>query len=131
MQTDRTTSLVATDSFTSRFLARVPQDVAATFTPEQLRAVRAAFGMRYVADHAIDARGLVNLPWGRFYVVFLAGREARRDHGDGVVRRLGRRLLDGAACVALACVAVALVLAWLDGGTTLIAASGAASLAGH
>jgi hypothetical protein len=61
--------------FTARFLARVPPDVAATFTSAQLTAIRRAFGMRYEAGHALDIRRHLRLPWGRFYLVLLAGRD--------------------------------------------------------
>lgn len=75
--------------FTARFLARVPPDVAASFTPAQLRAVQASFGMRYAMDHAIDLRRRVRLPWmGAIYIVLLAGRDHRRDDAHG--RPVGR-----------------------------------------
>jgi len=79
------------DAFTARFLARMPAEVAASFTPAQLQAVRRAFGMRYAVAHAVDVRRCVRLPWGRYYVVMLAGRDTREE-GE----RPGRRLL--AAC---------------------------------
>ena len=63
--------------FISRFLARAPKEVAASFTSDQLQAVQRAFGMRYVMDHAIDVRRTLRLPWGRFYFVLLAGRDQR------------------------------------------------------
>lgn len=65
----------AQNAFLDRFLARVPRDVAGTFTPEQLAAVQGAFGMRFTVDHALDVRRSVRLPWGRFYLVLLCGRE--------------------------------------------------------
>ncbi len=65
------------DRFIARFLARVPREVAASFTPAQLGAVQRAFGMRYVMDHAIDVRRSLRLPWGRYYLVLLAGRDRR------------------------------------------------------
>ncbi len=65
------------NAFIARFLARVPREVAASFTPAQLQAVQRAFGMRYVMEHAIDLRHTLRLPWGRFYLVLLAGRDRR------------------------------------------------------
>ncbi len=65
------------DAFIARFLARVPREVAGTFTPEQLRAVQRAFGMRYVMQHAVDLRRTLRFPWGRYYLVLLAGRDQR------------------------------------------------------
>ncbi len=82
------------DAFTARFLARMPAEVAASFTPAQLQAVRRAFGMRYTVEHTVDIRSGLRLPWGRFYFVMLAGRDTRAE-GE----RPGRRLL--AACGAV------------------------------
>ncbi|HST74341.1 MAG TPA: hypothetical protein VLJ20_03135 [Acetobacteraceae bacterium] len=65
------------DAFIARFLARVPREVAASFTPAQLQAVQRAFGMRYAVEHAVDLRRTWRLPWGRFYLVLLAGRDRR------------------------------------------------------
>ncbi len=61
--------------FIAKFLARLPQDVADSFTPEQLAAVQRAFGMRYAAPHAVDLRRSIGLLGRRFYVVLLVGRE--------------------------------------------------------
>lgn len=89
----------ASEDFIARFLRRVPGEVAATFTPEQLAAVQGAFGLRYTMDHAVDVRRTVRLPWGGFYFVLLAGRDARGG---------GRRWFGSAtvAALATACVAV-------------------------
>jgi hypothetical protein len=65
------------ESFIARFLARIPREVASSFTPAQLRAVQRAFGMRYAVDHAVDLRRTLRLPWGRYYLVLLAGRDHR------------------------------------------------------
>ena len=67
------------DAFIARFLARLPSDLAATFTADQLAAVRLAFGMRYVMDHAVDVRRTDILHWGRFYLVQLGGRDWRKE----------------------------------------------------
>lgn len=75
----------AAQAFRSRFLARIPTDVAASFTEQQLDAVQRAFGMRYSTDHVVDVRRSVRLPWGRFYVVLLAGRDHRKEgHRPGL-----------------------------------------------
>ncbi len=92
----------ASDAFTRRFLARLRPDVAASFTPDQLAAVQLVFGMRYAVDHAVDLRRTVTLPWGRFYVVVLGGRDRRSQarHGPGIRHWLA--FLTGlAACVLL------------------------------
>ncbi|GAN78397.1 hypothetical protein [Acidisphaera rubrifaciens] len=105
--------------FTARFLARVPPDVAASFTPAQLRAVQASFGMRYAMDHAIDLRRRVRLPWlGGVYVVLLAGRDGRDGcRGDGRGRRrwpMSRGIRAVVACGML------LALAALPAGALLL-----------
>ena len=78
------------DAFTSRFLARLPRDIAASFSPEQLKAIHSAFGMRYAVEHGVDVRRTVSLPWGRYYFVMLAGRDRRAE---------ARRRAPGSACV--------------------------------
>ena len=41
-----------------RFLARVPPDVARTFSPAQLAVVQHAFGMRYAPEHIVEGTPL-------------------------------------------------------------------------
>ena len=65
--------------FVRGFLRRLPAEVAHSFTSEQLRAVQRAIGMRYAMEHLVDLRRTVRLPWGRFYVVVLAGRDDRAE----------------------------------------------------
>jgi hypothetical protein len=69
------------DGFATRLLSRVPPDVAASFTADQVDALRLAFGMRYGEEHLLDIRRIVHLPFGRFYLVLLAGRDWRREGG--------------------------------------------------
>jgi hypothetical protein len=76
-----------TNPFIARFLARLPRELAASFSPEQLEAVQCVFGMRYAMEHAIDMRRTLRLPWGRYYIVLLAGRDRR-----GPAPRLGTSL---------------------------------------
>jgi hypothetical protein len=59
------------------FLQRLPLQVAQSFTPEQLLAIELHFGMRYRVRHRIDWRTRIGLPFAKFYVVLLAGREHR------------------------------------------------------
>jgi len=68
----------AESPFLKRFLATVPRELAETFTAEQLAAVQHAFGMRFTVDHAVDIRRSLHLPWGKFYLVLLFGRERTR-----------------------------------------------------
>jgi hypothetical protein len=60
-----------------RFLARLPADLAASFTREQLAAVELHFAMRYRHSHALDWRRRIKLPFLRVYVVLLAGRDRK------------------------------------------------------
>jgi hypothetical protein len=67
----------ACDPFIDRFFERIPREVAETFTPEQLIAVKMAFGARSWGSHAIDIRQSFRFAWWRVYIVFLAGAERR------------------------------------------------------
>ncbi len=60
-----------------RFIARLPPELAASFTKVQLDAVDLHFGMRHRVSHAIDWRRRIGLPFLKFYLVVLAGREDR------------------------------------------------------
>jgi hypothetical protein len=60
-----------------QFLDRIGPDAAASFTPAQCEAIELHFGMRYRVDHAIDWRQRIRLPFAKFYVVLLAGKENR------------------------------------------------------
>lgn len=63
----------------ARFLARLPADVAASFSARQLAALELHFGMRHRVTHAIDWRRRFRLPFGRIYIVLLAGADERGD----------------------------------------------------
>jgi hypothetical protein len=89
------------EGFTTRFLARIPPDVAVSFTPAQLAAVQRAFGMRYSMDHAVDVRRSLYLPWGHYYVVLMIGRDWRKEGGGGSLAALARLMVDTLACGAV------------------------------
>jgi hypothetical protein len=61
------------------FLARLPAELAGSFSTAQLEAVELHFAMRHRPGHAVDWRRRVGLGFVRFYVVVLAGREMRRE----------------------------------------------------
>ena len=67
---------VSAEGFISRFLARVPADVAPTFSQAQLLAIR-----DFVVDNrerqAVDIRWTIPLIWFRFFIVVVAGPERR------------------------------------------------------
>ncbi len=66
-----------------RFLARLAPELAASFSPAQLEAVELHFGMRHRVNHLIDWRRRVALPFAKFYVVLLAGRDERTGGRSG------------------------------------------------
>ena len=76
------------DAFIEKFISRIPRDIAATFSDDQLHAVKLAFGARSWGAHAIDVRKSVPIFWHRYYVVLLMGRERRdaeRLHAEGAL----------------------------------------------
>lgn len=75
----------------------MPPEIACSFSADQLAAVQRAFGMRYAAEHMVDLRRTIRLPWGRFYLVLLAGRD-RPAEARG---RLGRALAIAAPTLAM------------------------------
>ena len=65
------------DPFIQKFFSRIHGEVAASFTDEQLNAIKLAFGARDWGTHAIDMRKSVRFLWFRWYFVLLAGKERR------------------------------------------------------
>ncbi|MCI2283785.1 3-phosphoshikimate 1-carboxyvinyltransferase [Colwellia sp. MSW7] len=62
-----------------KLLSRMPQEVASSFSDEQLTHLLTAVGSRRRGKHKIDLRGTFKLPFyqWRFYYVFLAGKNYR------------------------------------------------------
>jgi hypothetical protein len=89
------------DPFLQTFFARVPKDVAATFTGPQLDAIKRAFGARSRGAHVVDLRMSIPLGWRWFYVVLLAGPE-RRTVDRRALERLFRPVWTVANIVVLA-----------------------------
>lgn len=97
--------------FTRRFLAALPPDVAASFTPDQIAAVQRCFGLRHAGRHPLDIRRSLWTPFGRIYLVLLAGAERRAEDPTRSLRRAGKASVAAAASLAvLAGVAVCLLL---------------------
>ena len=96
------------DPFVQTFFSRIPKDVATTFTPAQLDAVKLAFGARVRGVHAIDLR--LSMPMGRRwgYVVLLAGLE-RRTFNWRSYKRWFRPFLTFGHAIALALVLLVFV----------------------
>lgn len=65
------------DPFLERFFARIPREVAASFTDDQLLAVKRAFAAHGEAGHSIDLRLSFPLLIGRWYLVLILGPERR------------------------------------------------------
>lgn len=98
-------------AFARRFLAALPPDLAASFTPRQLMGVQRCFGLRHGGRHALDLRRSFWTPWGRFYVVMLAGPERRGPDRLSFERLLRAGGHAGGALVAAAVVLVLLLVA--------------------
>ncbi len=67
------------DPFLARFFSRIPPEAAKSFTPDQLAAIRMAFGARQWGHHAVDFRKSFPFFWRRFYIVLLLGAERRTE----------------------------------------------------
>jgi hypothetical protein len=91
-------------AFVQKFLATLSPELAASFTPDQLAGVQRAFGLRHGGRHAFDLRRSLWTPWGRFYLVLLAGSERRSDE-----RRALARVLEGLSRLADAMFSAALL----------------------
>ena len=63
------------DRFERAFNERIPRPVAASFTAEQLAAIKTAFGGERWDGHPVDMRG--TLPLLRWYFVIVAGHDRR------------------------------------------------------
>lgn len=62
------------DEFTANFFQRIGATLAATFTAEQLAAIRHAFGP---SQQTVNIRATVPFTRGRYFFVLLFGRERR------------------------------------------------------
>ena len=89
------------DPFHALFFSRISQDVARSFSPAQLDAVKRAFGARSPSAHTVDLRFSVPIGKRAWYVVFLAGQE-RRSTDRSALERLFRPLWTGANVVVAA-----------------------------
>jgi hypothetical protein len=59
---------------TNGFLKRIPQEIRATFTDQQIAAIEQAFPR---TRHDVNIRVTLPLPWGRRYVLLCTGKEGR------------------------------------------------------
>ena len=88
---------ISDDDFNARFernfFSRVPLKVAQSFTDEQMSAIKQAFGAERWDGHRVDLRGVVPLPFRRWYFAFVAGpdrRAKRRPRAAGEAGAFGR-----------------------------------------
>ena len=100
------------DRFERAFNARIPRDVAASFSTAQLAAIKTAFGGERWDGHPVDMRG--TLPLLHWYFVFIAGRDKRsksRLNLDDSPRRsiLGRIIGTAVLLIMLALLAFLLI----------------------
>ncbi|MDY6904290.1 MAG: 3-phosphoshikimate 1-carboxyvinyltransferase [Thermodesulfobacteriota bacterium] len=65
------------DPIVQRILQQIPEESRESFTPDQLTAMKVAFGARRWFKHPLDLRGSVRFWRWHFYYVILAGRERR------------------------------------------------------
>lgn len=79
MQVDANDHDITNQPAIKKLLSRMPQEVASSFSDEQLTHLLTAVGSRSWGKHKIDLRGTFKLPFyqWRFYYVFLAGKNYR------------------------------------------------------
>ena len=76
---ERSTSSTVADPALKSLLERMPEDVASTFTNEQLAHLHSALGARSWKKHSVDIRSTFPIPFvkSRIYFVLLMGRNRR------------------------------------------------------
>ena len=80
------------DRFDRAFKARIPEQVAHSFTDDQRAAIRTAFGGERWDGHPLDLRGVI--PLVRWYFVFIAGPDKRSKKRDpGFSDRAGSNII--------------------------------------
>jgi hypothetical protein len=74
-----------------KLLSRMPADVGASFTEQQLAHLRVALGARQWGKHQLDLRGTLRIFRWRYYYVVVAGRNLR--DGQRSQQQLSRLML--------------------------------------
>lgn len=102
------------DPVLSRLFARMPHEIANSFSDEQRTHLKVALGARSWGVHSVDWRTTVALPFlpWRFYVVFLCGRN-RRQLRDGEKHLSAWAVSVIMLLLAAACTTAGLVLIYL------------------
>lgn len=103
----------AEDPFQKLFFSRIPAEIAQSFSPEQLEAVKLAFGARSPGAHALDLR--CSVPFGdrAWYVVLLAG-QMRRLSPHRTIKRLFRPSRSTVSAVSAIAIVIVATLALLS-----------------
>ena len=81
------------ERFERKFFSRIRPEVAQSFTDEQMSAIKQAYGAERWDGHRVDLRGVVQLPFIRWYYAFVAGpdqRGKRRPRATGEAGAFGR-----------------------------------------
>jgi len=65
------------DLYIQHLLDALPPTLIETLTPDQYHQLKQAL-YRYHRHHLIDVRGIIPLPFGRYYFVFLFGTDRRQ-----------------------------------------------------
>ncbi|MCL1068313.1 hypothetical protein L2735_16175 [Shewanella olleyana] len=70
---------IRNDPLIKKVIERAPSNIAASFTDEQLKAIKMSLGPNTWGGHFIDSRGTFKFPFikWRFYYVFLLGKNKR------------------------------------------------------
>ena len=71
------------------FLARLPNEIHARLTPDLKEALARAATPRW-ADHPVDIRLSIPLPFGRYYLALVLGPERRNDERREAERKARR-----------------------------------------
>ena len=79
MQLNATNQNISDQPAIKKLLSRMPEEVASSFTDEQLTYLLTAVGSRSWGKHKVDFRGTFKLPFyqWRYYYVLLAGKNYR------------------------------------------------------
>lgn len=76
-ESDDLHSQIHHDPFVKGLLARIPADIAASFSAEQLLGLKMGLGTRHWKIHPLDFRGTLKVWRWQYYYVLVAGRERR------------------------------------------------------
>lgn len=84
------------DIFTDSILRRINPEVRATLLPAQLSAIREAILTEHFAHrHPVDIRGVIPLPFARYYYVLRLGRDRRGSTRESEAARRKKTALVG------------------------------------